>query len=96
MSYELNAASVHLADLAPSRPPDEVINQLFAKGAVSIAPGTDPVVDAEITSPSGNLANVPYQNLKLSLSLAGKIARVTMLKVKAFSGEHRRDGRHAA
>ncbi len=87
MSYELNAASVHLADLAPSRPPDEVINQLFAKGAASIAPGRNPVVDAEITSPSGNLANVPYQNLNLSLSLAGKIARVIMLKVKAFSGE---------
>ena len=87
MSYELNAASVHLADLAPSRPPDEVINQLFAKGAVSIASVTDPVVDSEITSPSGNLANVPYQNLNLSLSLAGKIARVAMLKVKAFSGE---------
>ena len=36
MSYELNAAAVRLADLAPSRPPDEVINQLFAKGAVAI------------------------------------------------------------
>ena len=87
MSYELNAAAVHLADLAPSRPPDEVINQLFAKGAASIAPVTGPVVDSEITSASGNLANVPYQSLKLSLSLAGKLARVTLLKVKAFSGE---------
>ncbi|HEY9157713.1 AsmA family protein [Candidatus Binatus sp.] len=87
MSYELNAASVHLADLAPSRPPDEVINQLFAKGAASIAPVTGPVIDSEITSPSGNLANVPYQDLRLSLSLAGKLARVTVLKVKAFSGE---------
>ena len=48
---------------------------------------TGPVVDSEITSPSGNLANVPYQNLNVSLSLAGKLARVTMLKVKAFSGE---------
>jgi len=87
MSYELNGAAVHLADLAPSRPADEVINQLFAKGAVSIAPVTGLVVDSEITSPSGNLANVPYQNLNLSLSLAGKFARVTMLKVKAFSGD---------
>jgi uncharacterized protein involved in outer membrane biogenesis len=87
MSYELNAAAVHLADLAPSRPPDEVINQLFAKGAASIAPATGPVVDSEITSASGNLANVPYQNLKLSLSIAGKLARVTLLKAKAFSGE---------
>jgi uncharacterized protein involved in outer membrane biogenesis len=87
MSYELNSPSLNLADLAPSRPPGEVINRLFAKGAVSIAAVTGPVVDSEITSPSGNLANVPYQNLKVSLSLAGKLARVTLLKVKAFSGE---------
>ena len=87
MSYELNAASVRLADLAPSRPPDEVINQLFAKGAVSIGSMTGPTVDSEITSPSGNLANVPYQNLKLSLSLSGKFARVTTLRLKAFSGD---------
>jgi uncharacterized protein involved in outer membrane biogenesis len=87
MSYELNAAAVRLADLAPSRPPDEVINQLFAKGAVSIGSMTGPTVDSEITSPSGNLANVPYQNLKLSLSLADKVARVTTLRLKAFSGD---------
>ena len=84
MSYELNAPSVHLADLAPSRPPDEAINQLFAKGTAS---GTGPGVDCDITSPSGNLANVPYQNLKLSLSLQNKFARLAMLKVKAFSGD---------
>ena len=87
MSYELNAATVRLADLAPSRPPDEVINQLFAKGAVSIGSMTGPTVDSEITSPSGNLANVPYQNLRLSMSLADKLARVTTLRLKAFSGD---------
>src|SRR5208337_4563321 len=87
MSYELNEASVRLADLVPSRPPDEVINQLFAKGAVSGAPGQDLDIETDLTSPSGNLANVPYQNLNLSLSLAGKGARVTVLKLKAFSGD---------
>ncbi len=87
MSYELNAAAVHLADLAPARPPDEVINQLFAKGAASIGNVGGPTVEAQITSPSGNLANVPYRTLNLSLSLREKQARVTMLKVKAFSGD---------
>src|SRR5208282_507364 len=66
MSYELNASSVRLADLALSRPPDEMINQLFAKGAAKIVPVTGLVADSQITSPSGNLANVPYQNLDLS------------------------------
>ena len=87
MSYELTAASMRLADLVPSRPPDEVINQLFAKGTVSHYAGTDFNVDTELTSPSGSLANVPYRNLNLQTSVAGKIARVTLLKVKAFSGD---------
>ena len=87
MSYELNAASVRLADLAPSRPPDEVINQLFAKGAISIGSMAGPTVDSEITSPSGNLANLPYQNLKLQVALKQKQARVTTLRLKAFSGD---------
>ena len=86
MSYELSASSIHLADLVSSRPPDDVINQLFAKGAASIGSIAGPTLDAQITSPSGNLNNVPYQNLDLSLSLTGKQARVTLLKVKAFSG----------
>jgi hypothetical protein len=48
---------------------------------------TGPTVDSEITSPSGNLANVPYQNLRLSLALANKVARVTTLRLKAFAGD---------
>jgi hypothetical protein len=85
-SYELSAASLHLADLAPARPADEVINQLFAKGSVSIQP-IGPVVDGQLTSASGNLAGVPYQNLDLNASLEGKRARVISLKIKAFSGD---------
>ncbi len=85
-SYELSAASVHLADLAPARPADEHIDQLLAKGSVSIQP-IGPVVESQLTSPSGNLANVPYQNLNLSASLEGKHARVLSLKIKAFSGD---------
>ncbi len=85
-SYELNVASLHLADLAPARPADEQINQLFAKGNVSLQPG-GPIVDAQVTSSSGNLANIPYQNLNLSTSLEGKTARVRSFKIKAFSGD---------
>jgi uncharacterized protein involved in outer membrane biogenesis len=86
MSYELTASSLHLADLVSSRPPDDVINQLFAKGGASIGSVAGRTLDAQITSPSGNLNNVPYQDLNMSLSLTDKQARVTTLKVKAFSG----------
>src|SRR5208282_6071854 len=44
------------------------------------------VMSYELTAASGNLGNVPYQNLNLQTSVAGKIARVTLLKLKAFSG----------
>ena len=85
-SYELSASSIHLADLASARPADEQMNQLLAKGSVAIRP-IGPVVDAQVTSASGNLANVAYQNLNLSASLDGKNARVRSLKIKAFSGD---------
>ncbi len=72
MSYELNAAAVHLADLAPSRPSDEVINQLFAKGAASIGNAAGPTVEAQITSPSGNLANIAISDFESVAVAEGK------------------------
>ncbi|MEA2679978.1 MAG: AsmA protein, partial [Candidatus Binataceae bacterium] len=85
-SYELSAVSLHLADLAPARPADEHMDQLLAKGSVSIQ-SIGPVVDGQITSSAGNLAGVAYQNLNLNASLEGKHARVLSLKIKAFSGD---------
>ncbi len=87
MSYELDAASLRLADLVPSRPPDEVLNQLSARGNVATGGASGISLNSEIASPSGNLANIAYQNLSLSCSLAGKQARVTSLRLKAFSGD---------
>lgn len=85
-SYELKAAAIRLADFAPARPPQEQINQLFAKGALSIQP-IGPVLDSTVTSVSGNVAGVEYQNLNLSVSLEGKRARVVSMKLGAFAGE---------
>jgi len=85
-SYELSAVSLHLADLAPARPADEHMDQLLAKGSVSIQ-SIGPVVDGQITSSAGNLAGVAYQNLNLNASLEGKHARMLSLKIKAFSGD---------
>ncbi len=85
-SYELKAASIRLADFAPARPPEEQVNQLLAKGALSIQ-SIGPVLDSKITSASGNVAGVEYQNLNLSASLEGKRLRVVSMKVGAFAGE---------
>ncbi len=85
-SYELSAAAVHLADLAPSRPPEEQLNDLFAKGSVAL-PSSGPLVASKVSSKSGNLGGVPYQNLDLDVSLEGKRARVVSLKLDAFTGK---------
>ncbi|HUA34198.1 MAG TPA: AsmA family protein [Candidatus Binataceae bacterium] len=85
LTYQLNADAIHLADLVPSRPPDEQINQLASNGSVAMS-DAGPAVNAHVTSASGNLAKVAYQSLALDGSLAGKSARVTSLRVNAFSG----------
>ncbi len=85
LSYQLNADAVRLADLVPSRPPDEQINQLASNGSLAMTDG-GPDVTAHATSGSGSVANVAYQNLALDASATGKQARVSSLKLNAFSG----------
>jgi uncharacterized protein involved in outer membrane biogenesis len=85
LNYQLNADAVRLADLVPSRPPDEQINQLASNGSVAMT-DAGPDVTAHATSASGSVANVAYQNLALDASVGGKQARVTSLKLNAFSG----------
>ncbi len=85
LTYQFNADAVKLADLAPSRPPDEQINQFASNGSVTVT-DAGPDVTAHATSGSGSVANVAYHNLALEASVAGKQARVTSLELNAFSG----------
>ncbi|HVN28918.1 MAG TPA: AsmA-like C-terminal region-containing protein, partial [Candidatus Binataceae bacterium] len=85
LTYQLNADAIHLADLVPSRPPDEQVNQLASNGSVAMN-DAGPAINAHLTSASGSLAKVAYQSLALDGSLAGKAARVTSLRLNAFSG----------
>jgi AsmA-like C-terminal region/AsmA family len=85
LSYQLSADAIHLADLVPSRPQDEQINQLASNGTVALS-DSGPIVKAHVTSGSGSIAKVGYQNLALDGSLAGKAARISSLKLAAFSG----------
>jgi uncharacterized protein involved in outer membrane biogenesis len=85
LTYQINTDALKLADLVPSLPPDEQINQLASNGSVAMT-DAGPDVTAHATSASGSVANVAYQNLALDASVAGKQARVTSLKLNAFSG----------
>ena len=85
LTYQFNADAIHLADLVPSRPADELVNQLASNGSVAMS-DAGPTINAHVTSASGSLAKVAYQSLALDGALAGKSARVTSLRVNAFSG----------
>ena len=96
MSYELTAASMRLADLVPSRPPDEVINQLFAKGTVSHYAGTDFNVDTELTSPSGNLGERSVSEPEPA-NVSGRQNRAgDAAQSESIFGRHSCDGKYAA
>jgi uncharacterized protein involved in outer membrane biogenesis len=84
-NYDLTAGSIHLADFVPGRPPEDQINQLAATGGIAMQPAGISL-NSKVTSSSGNLAAVPYENLNLDASLAGKRVSVKSLNVKAFSG----------
>ncbi|MDO8431936.1 MAG: AsmA-like C-terminal region-containing protein [Candidatus Binatus sp.] len=84
-NFDLTAGSIHLADFVPTRPPEDQVNQLAATGGVAMQPG-GLSVNSKVTSASGDLSGVAYENLNLNASLDGKRARVQSLNVKAFSG----------
>ena len=96
MSYELNAAAVRLADLAPSRPPDEVINQLFAKGAVSIGSTAGPSVDSEITSAVGQSRECSVSEFAAVAVARGQACPGDYAQAEGVLGRYRGDGEHAA
>ncbi len=84
-TYDFSAGQMRTAGLVPSRPPDEVLNDLKLAGTAAGTP-SEPTVTANLTSPSGNVNNIAYQNLNLSARYGGKRADVKSLTLGAFGG----------
>ncbi len=84
-TYEFSAAQMKTAELVPSRPADEVLNDLKLSGSAEGTPGA-PAVTVNLTSPSGNANNIAYQNLKLAVQYADKRANIKSLTFGAFGG----------
>ncbi len=85
LSYQFTADSFRTADFVKARPADEVLNRVSASGNVAMK-SAGPDIENKLTSPSGTLNNVSYQNLSLATVLQGKRLRVTDLRVQAFGG----------
>jgi AsmA-like C-terminal region/AsmA family len=84
-SYDFSAGQMKTAGLVPSRPPDEVLNNLKLTGTAAGTP-SNLTVTANLTSPAGNVNNVVYRNLDLSAQYGGKRVVVKSLKLGAFGG----------
>ena len=84
-SYEFTADLLRTADFSPSRPANEQLTGVRASGTFSMANGVV-VDDNKLTSPSGNLNNIPYTGLTVVTSLAGQQLRVSQLQMTAFGG----------
>jgi uncharacterized protein involved in outer membrane biogenesis len=84
-TYEFSAAQMKTAGLVPSRPEDEVLNDLQLAGSASGAP-SELAVTANLKSSSGNLNHVAYRNLGLAARYADRRADVKSLTLDAFGG----------
>jgi hypothetical protein len=84
-TYQFDAQSVRPAAFVPSRPPDEVLNQLHVAGTAT-GEFRAPVIAARITSASGLLNRAAYQNLDLQAGYANERLTANPLNVAIFSG----------
>ncbi|MGH7987927.1 MAG: AsmA family protein [Candidatus Binataceae bacterium] len=89
-TYQFNADTVKLAELMPSRKNAgaEQVNQLVASGTVAGSPQdfTSLRATADVSSPSGMVANVPYRNLALAAAYGARRLDIRSLKLNAYGG----------
>jgi uncharacterized protein involved in outer membrane biogenesis len=85
-TYDLKADALEIPELVPDRKAhDEHLNQLAARGSLSMANGALRVA-TDATSSSGNLANIAYNGLQVSAALAGDDLNIRSLNVRALGG----------
>jgi len=84
-TYNFTAGQLKTAELVPSRPPDEMLNDLKLAGTAAGTPSA-PTLTANLTSSSGNIEHIVYQNLGLSARYADQRVDVKDLTFGAFSG----------
>lgn len=85
-SYQLTADTIKVGELVPSRQElNEQVTQLAAGGTLS-RDGAEIAATTKVTSASGMVANVPYNNLALAAAYAGNRVTIDSLKLNAFDG----------
>src|SRR6185437_3169937 len=85
-TYQFNADVVKIGEIAPSRKElGELVNGLAANGNLS-RDGAAIAGTTNVTSPSGMVANVPYEKLALAAGYGGNRLTIDSLKLNTFDG----------
>lgn len=84
-SYALKADSIKLAEIFPSRPAGEVINQLVVNGTADGVLAS-PRLTAKILSADGSLQNISYRNFDLTAAYKDSRVSARPFNVNAFGG----------
>ena len=84
-TYSVKADDIKVEQFAPKRPANEELRQLAMSGNASQSAGAIDI-SAQLSSASGLVAGVPYQNLALSADYAGQRAKIQSLSLSAFGG----------
>ena len=84
-SYALKADAMKLAEIFPSRPASDVVNQLSVDGTAD-GELAAPRISARILSTDGSIENVSYRNLDLTAAYKDSRASARPFNIDAFGG----------
>jgi len=84
-SYSLKADDIRLEQFVPKRPANEELRQVSVSGTAGQSSGALDV-SAQVSSTSGLVADVPYQNLALTADYGADRAQIHSLNLSAFGG----------
>ncbi len=84
-AFSLDADSLQLSQIVPSRSPGEFVSQLAISGRAHGAMAA-PAIDARVKSGSGLVEGLAYRNLDLTAAYAGDRVSAQPLSLDAFDG----------
>lgn len=92
--WTASASNIKLAQFIPGRGPDERIDQIGLEGGLEASGATERVT-LKALSPSGLVARVPYQQLKLGAVYEGQTLTIESASLQAYGGSVQGQGQIA-
>ncbi|HXN86266.1 MAG TPA: AsmA-like C-terminal region-containing protein, partial [Candidatus Binataceae bacterium] len=84
-SYNLSIDTIKVANFAPDRPDDELLNNVVMIGTVE--QGSELSINTKMAASDGTLAHIVFKGFDLSATKIGNQLEVQSLKLGAFNGD---------